>query len=226
MKPDDPLDASLSRLPVPPASPTARDRALHRATIALRQSAAGGYDPASAPGLSSHEHGRLFAGGLRFAAGFAMLAALAAATILCRLEKPRQMREMRAGTAPSTPVDQVNQVMLGQIEALFGPQLNAVVEYAGKAPEIRLSEDAEAVAAGQSQPIVIEFKRGVETVRVLGFSGRTVSMELGGRQTRFEPLASGDGQVILSGESFCWTPQDRGAELHGYQISARLLSRS
>jgi hypothetical protein len=193
---------------------------VHRATIALRQSMTPGTDADSGPLFSSRETRRGYSRKWALAGSLAMLVGLVITTALWRTWQPRQTQ------ADGTPSIAIDQTVLRQIKALFGPQLNAVIEYAGKAPDIRLTEGAEVGPGGQSQPVVIEFRRGGDTVRVLGFSGRTVCMQLAGRQTCFEPLATGDGGVIVTAERFCWTPQDSAAQLCGYQVSARLLSRS
>jgi len=213
MKSEDPLAAALSGLPVPPATPGARERALHRATIALRQS--GDVADGSPPYARRRAAGRF---GMRWAlAGvFVMLAAGA----FWRLERPRRTEEIARQSI------EIDRTVLGQMKALFGAQLNAVVERAGAAPDIRLSDGAEEGEAGQSQPVLIEFTRGGDLIRVLGYSGRPVCVDLAGRRTCFEPLATGDGGIILSGNGFCWTPQDRGGEVSGYRVATRLLPNS
>jgi hypothetical protein len=218
MKTDDPLAAVLSGLQVPPPSPAARERALHRATIALRQSPAGTDDSASEP---HHYTRRRFAITWSLAATLAMLFAFAVIAFW-HFEKLRQIEAL------NTQSIDMDRTVLAQIEALFGSQLNAVVEHAGSAPDIRLAEDAMdgGNEGGHSQPVVVEFTRGADTIRVLGYSGRAVCVDLAGHRTCFEPLETGDGQVILAGKGFCWTPQNRATQLSGYRVATKLLSRS
>ena len=210
MKAKDPLAAALSELSVPTPSPAARERALHRATIALRQSATGSIsEPLSFP-CGSAWRGRMVL-------SFAFLAALSLAVLFSRRDMPDQ------GETLDTSSRQTEQIVLRQVEAVFGPQLNGVVQRAGAAPDVCLSEDIGQGAAGLAQPVVVEFTRGKDTVRVLGYSGRAVCVELAGRRTCFEPMVTGNGKVILAGEKFCWTPRDRAARLSGYRIATSLL---
>ncbi len=211
MKENDPLTAEMSKLRVPPPKPAAREHALHGARMALRQS------PAFEAAVSSQGKGRSFVLNRGITGLLTALAALIVAVVVWRPERSGQIEAL---DARSTEIDRT---VLGQIEALFGPRLKAVVEGPRAVPDVLLSDDAQG-DAGLLQPVLIEFRRAGETVRVLGYSGRAVCIQLSGRQTRFEPLATGDGEVILSGEGFCWTPRDR--ELSGYRVAATLLSKS
>jgi len=213
MNAGDPLDTILPRLQVPLADPSAQGRALHRATIALRESDGAEYPSEPAPSLRKNR--RDFA--LRWA--LPMLSVMLLAISSWLLERGHYTETV--GMGPSAAVDRV---LLAQVQALFGSQLNAVVERADNAPDIRLAEDSGTGREGQAQPLVVELRRGAELVRVLGFSGRTVCVQLAGKLTCFEPLASGDGGVIVTAKRFCWTPQDNTAQLSGYQVTARLLS--
>jgi hypothetical protein len=218
MKSDDPLGEALSKLPVPPASRVARERALHRATIALRQSL-GCTDGRGSVALSSAvEARRRFSSKWGFIGALAMVMALAAAAFW-RFDTTSQPQAIGAWSMKT------DRMVLGQIEALFGSQLNAVVERAGAAPDIRLSEGSDG-GAGHAQPLLIEFMRGADLIRVLGYSGRAVCVDLAGRRVCFEPLATGDGNVILAGDNFCWTPQDHDSQLSGYHVTATLLPNS
>jgi len=219
MRPGNPLDAAMGRLQVPQEDASARERALHRAAIALRQSGAATEFAADA----GDSVGEMRDG---FGAKWAILGSLGALIGLVLAIGFWQTGGPLGTEAGTTPRIGADEVLLGDIKALFGRQLNAVVEYAGKAPDIRLSEEAEPGLGGQLQPVLIEFRRGGDFVRVLGFSGRSVCLQLAGHETCLEPLATGDGGVIITTKRFCWTPQDRNAQLYGFQISAQLLSSS
>jgi hypothetical protein len=210
MKANDPLDDLIAKLPVPPPGEGARERALHRATIALQQNT--GLPVTPAAGWFSRPWKGAITGALA-------LMAVVAGIALWRSEKPGSAQKAVAWTMKT------DRLMLGQIEALFGPQLNAVVLQAGAAPDIRLSDNPDS-AMGHAQPLMIELMRGAEIIRVLGYSGRTVCLQLAGQKVCIEPLATGDGNVILAGDHFCWTPQDRGGQVDGYHLSAKLLPQS
>lgn len=214
MNPDELLRQRLSGLPVPPPDPAARDRALHRATVALRATG----HPGSAPGsrwpswwTASH---RTLVGGV---SALVLIAALGVAFTLQRAGRKR---------SPTTPTAEC--ALLSQMEGLFGAQLDAIVESTNEAPDIRLSADATDFARPRlAQPVLIQFQRvGGETTRVLSYSGRTVCVTLGGRRMCFEPLVTGRDEVILSGGAFCWSSERPAAGWNGYQVTARLLPRS
>jgi hypothetical protein len=136
------------------------------------------------------------------------------------------VRGPAANTTGRVSTASIDEEILAQMKDLFGAQLNGVVEYAGESPDIQLSESAAGEAEGQAQPVVIELRRGGEIVRTLGFSGRSICMKLAGEETCIEPLATGAGDVIVTANHFCWTPQHPGGELRGYRVVASLLTRS
>jgi hypothetical protein len=210
MKGNDPLADALAKLPVPAPSEGAQERALHRATVALRQNQADAAIPAGdLPWLRWKG---------------VLVATLAIAMAVAAIAYWRSGKPMHAQDAVAWSL-KTDRLMLRQIEALFGAQLSAVVVRSGAAPDIRLSDNAQSTM-GQAQPLVIELMRGAEMIRVLGYSGRTVCLQLAGRKVCFEPLATGDGNVILAGSNFCWTSQDQDGQLNGYHVSAKLLPDS
>ena len=211
MNPNDPLARLLQRLPAPPLPPdAARDRALHRATLALAAASTAHHPPATST-ATRLLHRWTFAGGL---------AALLALT-LWRSAEPRQ-----AVSADSLAEDRI---VLGQMERLFGPQLDAVVERGGSAPVICLGPSSETnhPPASLAQPVWIRFTRvDGHTTSVLSYSGRTVELSLAGRTARFEPLVTGQDGVILNGDGFCWTSSHPAEAWNGYRIAAQLLPHS
>lgn len=213
MKTDDPLLQRLARLPVPPPDPTARDRALHHAAVALR--AARGVEPGVTRPWASFlfGHGRAFAGGA------------AVAVVLVCLWMTLGVRRPAGDRPPSLAVETS---VLRQMELLFGPQLDAVVEPPGKAPDIRLSADGgDTIQPSLAQPVLIQFHRaGSGTTRVLSYSGRVVCVTLGERRMCFEPLVTGRDEVLLLGEAFCWSRGQPPCGPNGYRVTARLLPRS
>ncbi len=209
MKPDDPLNHVLSRLPTPPCDPAGRARALYHATLALQGAVAAG--PTRDTNVA-----RRFSRGAWTPAGLVRGHHVGGGIVLWAISHRRTVREKAVTTLPA------ERAMLTQIETLFGPQLDAVVESGGTAPDIHLSPDA-ATTASLTQPLLIQFERtGARTTRVISYSGRRVCVKLGERKMCFEPLVTGRGEIILEGERFCWTP---GGLLGGYRVTARLLPR-
>jgi hypothetical protein len=215
MKIDDPLTRVLRGLPAPTVEPGARERALHRATIALQLAASSG-DPCAA---NAGTVGRSFPSNLALAAGLGAFVGLIAILGLMVRFSPGSSRA--DALSP-----QAERTMLKETETLFGSQLDAVIVREASAPEIRLAQDGQASAAGLSQPVVIKFVRHGETLYVLGYSGRNVCLMLAGRKVCFEPLVNGQGEVILAGENFCWAPGQPAAAVAGYRVDTRVMPPS
>jgi hypothetical protein len=180
---DDLLKKRLAGLKVPAPDETARERALHRALVALKNA------PVELPRTS-----RPFL--WRWAA---VAGACAAVAILAVWQAGRPVGDELAAW----------QRTLREVEMLFPGQVNAVIERDG-AVDLELSEGT---SGGTSQPVVVEFVRGASVLRVLSYSGRKVCVDLGEDRACFEPLITAEGRVILSGEDFLWTadhPVSRG----------------
>ncbi len=97
------------------------------------------------------------------------------------------------------------------IEALFVDRARQVTEAAARGKKIDgQSPDPfgrHATALATDQAILVEFTHVGQTVRVFGFSGRPVELQLDGRPVRFAPLLTGAGSVLLAGENFAWQPE-------------------
>lgn len=193
---DDDLKRKLRTLEVPAPGEAARARAWHRARLAFASSERG---RTTSQTVESPARWALF----RWAVP-TLAAAIWAAIWLFALP-PR-------GTAIAW-----NRV-LQEMETVFPNRLNAVIERDG-AFEVELSQDN---AAAPGQPIMMEFRRGSHALRVLGFSGRRVCVDLDGVKACFEPLVTGEGTVILSGENFLWSPEHPSAP-DGFKVQARAL---
>jgi hypothetical protein len=122
---------------------------------------------------------------------------------------------------PATRSRPDDAALLGQMETLFPGQLNAIIER-GANVQVDL---AAAPGAASNQPLWIEFRRGTDRIRVLGFSGRQVCVDFAGRRVCFEPLLDEHGAVILTGDDFIWTPDHR-AEMTGWKIAAATLDHA
>ena len=190
---DDFLKKRLAELKVPEPNETARERALHRALLALKNTPD-----------ETLEMPRRFSWWR-----WASVAGVCAAVVLLAVwvgERP--VRENLA----------VWQQTLHEVEALFPGQVNAVIERDGVV-DLELSDEA---FGGTSQPVVVEFVRGASVLRVLSYSGRKVCVDLGGAKACFEPLVTAEGRVILAGEDFLWTSEHPTSRA-GYRVEARFL---
>jgi hypothetical protein len=195
---DQSLKRILRGLEIPEPDDAARERALHRAVVALKNADTAGSSRDLRPP-------RLF---LRRPLTFC--GAMGAAALLVFLTVPRPRHDASPATA---------QTLLEQMEIVFPGQLDAVIERDGKV-EVALAAQPSAPSA---QPLLLTFVRGSRAFRVLSYSGRRVCVEMDGGRICFDALLTGDGSVILSGDHFLWTNQNP-APLAGYQVEAAVLN--
>jgi hypothetical protein len=196
---DDPLNRSLEKLRVPAGDEAAAARARHRAVTAFENREAFA-EQKPAPW-------RWFAAG-----------AAATACVLALLVAMWPHRD--ADTPPrNASTDRADAKLLAEMEALFPGQLDAVIASGGEI-SIKLAPER---GATNSQRLAITLRRGASIVRVLGYSGRRVCLDLDGKRECFEPLLNAAGQVILAGENFVWSPE-RPSALDGYRVTAKALT--
>lgn len=198
---DPDLQKSLAALRTPPPSAQARDRALHRATIALANPAPDDTTPRRHPW------------------SLLSLATLGAActVMLCGwllLRTP----VAPAAVARSTTADRDLLVQTGQ---LFPGQLNAIVIHNGT-PQLDLSADATTQPAPADQAVLVELTRDHHTLRILSYSGRTIRVQLNGADLHLVPLLTAAGDILLSGDDFIWT-RDTPAQIAGWNVSTHPL---
>ena len=193
---DDLLKRALEKLRVPAGDDTAAARARHRAMTAFENRATFA-ERKPAPW-------RWLAAGA--AAALALLAAL-------------RLHHDAVPPARTASTDLADAKLLAEMEGLFPGQLDEVITSGGEV-SIRLAPERGAVA---SQRLAITLRRGANTVRVLGYSGRKVCLDLDGKPECFEPLLNADGQVILAGENFVWSAENPSA-LDGYRVAAKALT--
>ncbi|RRK00660.1 hypothetical protein Ga0100230_022915 [Opitutaceae bacterium TAV3] len=63
-----------------------------------------------------------------------------------------------------------------------------------------------------------------QRLRILSYSGRTIRIELeDGTTLAFDALLTGEGDIILAGKDFLWSPA-HPAHLAGYEIHATPLN--
>ncbi len=194
---DDELQQRLHKLPTPEPSEAGRERARHRALIAFQQRD-------SAQPVKSARQG--FRWNWRHAVALALI--LGAVPPFFR----------NAHNSENLANDRQ---ILQQTEKLFPNQVNAVVEQNGK---IDLSI-ADSPVVGSDQPVLLLFKRGHDTIRVLSYSGHRVCLMLGKTQNCFEILATPTGGVILEGADQVWLGSEH-PKVAGYSLRAQMLASS
>ncbi len=193
---DDELQQRLHKLTTPEPSEAARERARHRALIAFQQT--GSVQPDNSTWL-----------GFRWNWRYAVALMLILGTLPFLFFRHPHSSENLAN----------DRQILQQTEKLFPNQVNAVVEQNGK---IDLSI-AESPVVGSDQPVLLLFKRGHETIRVLSYSGHRVCLMLGKTQNCFEILATPAGGVILESEDQVWLASEH-PKVAGYSLRAQTLA--
>jgi hypothetical protein len=184
---------SFPKFPIPTADPAARERTLHRALIAFRHPA--GESLPAAPT------------GLRLWLALPALALLLLGVFFGVHLGQRGHYDAAAALAQA----------LQEIETLFPRQVNAIVENQGEI-QIDLASTAD---THTEQPVYVELRRGPHSVRIISYSGRSVTVSLGEEAVTIEPLITGNGKVILVGDDFVWP----GAET-SFQAEVRPLLAS
>lgn len=196
---DQELKDRLNALKIPGCDERARDRALHRATVAL----ANAEEPKNEARLMG------WTGRLLWTVGCAM----AAAVIFVSLQAPVPLIQPKAQEL----ADDLK--ILKQMEALFPGQIDAVIQKSG-AVNLELAAEQ---SLPSDQPILVRLISGKQSIQIMSYSGRKVCVELEGSRTCFEALLNNDGNVILNGRDFIWTPQ-LPVTVAGYRIEAKKLS--
>jgi hypothetical protein len=214
----DHMRSRLSVLRPPAPSEAARDRALHRATLALAAAARVG--PAPAVSAPRRNLSLLIASAAALALAFAL--GLGSARFTNKPASESAPPPLAHLSPPAPAADALR--LLAEVQQLFPHRLNAVIDRDG-ALQLDLAPADAALAA--DQPLLVEFTHAGHSVRVLGFSGRAVEVLLDGHPVRLTPLLTGRGSVLLAGDDFAWSPGlPSPAALAGWQIEARPLAQS
>jgi len=195
---DDDLQRQLRKLPSPVASATTRGRAKHRALLAFESSR---FAPEKDPAKTGFAWNWRYATALALALGFLPV---------FFFPRPHSTENLAA-----------DRQMLEQVEKLFPNQVDSVVVENGK---INLTISQTPVL-GSDQPVVVLFKRGRETIRVLSYSGHRVCLKLGSKENCFEILATPSGGIILEGANQAWLASDH-PHVSGYSVRAQTLKAS
>ncbi len=207
------LKKQLSALPSPAPASTAPERALHHALIALAQPRGGTVHA----GHAGEHRGRALLSWSALTMGVIMLFT---GVILLRMQF--------AGTAtagsdtPTVVSTETDLQTLAEVEGLFPGQLNAVIERDGV---VQLDLAGSAHSLADKQPLILHLEGGGHRLRVLSYSGRSVTLELKSGRVTFEALITGDGNVVLSGNDFAWT-SEQPRPLAGYRVQAHTLPSS
>ncbi len=198
----DPLADRLRRLAVPTPDPVARERALHRAQIALGQSPAAASQPIP-------YNWRKFAAW----AGTGGLVIAIAILIGIGLAAQRQAEE----TA-------VLCTLMRQVQATFQDQIAAVVIEKG-IPHVVLSANTTAPSSDERPVLISVIQSGEKNpTQILTFSGRSIDLEMEGKTTRVQVLQTSSGGLVLAGDHFVWDSRNpRNPGFPGYRIEGRLL---
>ncbi|MFA6285737.1 MAG: hypothetical protein WC661_00030 [Opitutaceae bacterium] len=199
---DDQLRKALGALRPPMPGEVERDRALYQATLALAQ-------PRKAQESERSWLPR---------ATWAVLGCLAVTLVVGGLafrDKP-----VASAEAIATAGDDLH--TLSQVARLFPGQVNAVIERDG-AVQLDLAHDQ--APAADAQPLVVQLESGGDRLRVLSYSGRSITLKVKGATLVFEVLVTGEGTVVLSGDNFVWSSAQPGL-LAGYKVQAHTLVSS
>jgi hypothetical protein len=188
----------LNRLPIPVPSDSARARARHRALLALQLPGPG--EPAQ-----NEASGSLWS--WRYVL---VIAALVSVLALVSLRTSSKAEDV-AG----------DRQILRQMQQLFPNQVDAVVVENGKV-ELSIAQNP---TVGSDQPVVVVFKRGEDSIKVLSYSGHRICLALGGEHNCFDILATPAGGVILEAENQVWLSSNHPV-VAGYSVRAQILGAS
>jgi hypothetical protein len=112
-------------------------------------------------------------------------------------------------------------ILLHQMEQEFPGRLGAIIE-GDHGVDLVTTEQREPAS---QQPLSVTFSKAGQTWRVTTYSGRHVCVPLAGGPVCFELLMTDDGKVILVGDDFVWSDEER-ILLDGYSVRATSLTRS
>ena len=195
---EDELRQRLHKFTAPEASQSARARARHRSLIAFQQADSRPLEAPERKGLILN---------WRRAIALVLIAGILLLFFVRHHPSPENLANDRQ--------------ILQQMGKLFPNQVNAVVEENGK---VDLSI-AQSPVVGSDQPVLVVFKQGRNTIRVLSYSGHRVCLMLGTTESCVEILATPSGGVILEAKDKVWLASEHPV-VAGYSVRAQTLEAS
>ena len=180
------LESTLHTLEVPDPGEKARSAALLKAQAALGRRA---------------EPSELLPPGRRRA----LQPVLAAAAVLVVIASWFQLSSNPPGSTTTQSWDETvtrHEKLLAEVRELFGGRLVAVLSDESGV-DLRVSSTPRAIS---DQPILLEIcGEAGHCMRVVSFSGETLTATLGSRTLELELLVTGTGGVVVSEKSFVWS---------------------
>lgn len=94
--------------------------------------------------------------------------------------------------------------ILEELHALFPGQLAAYIS----TPEKSEIVTAEQSSTYSSQPVLVELRTASSTLRIVSFSGQTITTKVDDKEYSLEFLITGEGHLIIAGDDFHWHSAD------------------
>lgn len=110
--------------------------------------------------------------------------------------------------------------LLHEYKELFSGDLKALVKYNGQVDLVLGGDEL----SQSNPPVLIDFRNKAQSVRVIGYSGQSISFQLGAKAVILDVLTTPEGEVLLSGGDFVWS-KGIAPNLNGYRVDARLLRK-
>lgn len=94
--------------------------------------------------------------------------------------------------------------ILEELQAVFPKQLSAFIVSPEKSEIITTDRPS----TFSSQPLLVELRTPKSAVRIVSFSGQTVTAKVDNQEYSLEFLITGDGHVLITGDNFHWHSAD------------------
>lgn len=108
--------------------------------------------------------------------------------------------------------------LMQEMKSLFGDKLEAVVRQDGRIEPVLASANSYAA----SQPLVITLRKGNQELRIISFSGNTVTLPFDHKKVSLSATVTREGSVIVEGKDFVWG-QEKTVGVLPASIDARTL---
>ncbi len=108
--------------------------------------------------------------------------------------------------------------LLKEYKNLFSGELKALVNHNGQIDLVLGGTDL-----SQNNPaVIIDFKNNGEHVRLVGFSGQTLTFKLGEQEIQIDVLLDTENKILLVGNDFIWQ-ENPAKKVYGYQVATQVL---